>query len=53
MSRTQHTTEQQARSRGTEGGVVLVLVAGGLVAAVAFVASEIVRLLGGISHALP
>lgn len=53
MSRIHHSTDEQARSRGAEGSIVLVVVVGGLVAAVAFVGSHLAHLLGGISRALP
>ena len=53
MTRTQHDTKEQARSRGTEGSIILVVVLSGLLAAVAFVGSQIAHLFGGIGHALP
>jgi uncharacterized membrane protein (DUF441 family) len=53
MTRTQHNSKEQARSRGAEGQIVLALVLGGVIAVAAFAGAQVVHLIGGIGHALP
>jgi hypothetical protein len=53
MARTQTATQERARSRGTEGSVVLIVIVGTLVAVAALVGSQVFDLVSGLTRALP
>jgi hypothetical protein len=53
MTRRTDGQAERARSRGTEGSIVLVMVVGGLTAAIAFTGVQLAHLLGGLGRLLP
>jgi hypothetical protein len=53
MTRKTELSAERARSRGTEGSIVLVMVVGGLAAAIASTGVQLAHLLGGLGRLLP
>lgn len=53
MTRPSDGSTERSRSRGAEGSIVLVMVVGGLIAALTFVGSQVAHLFGGLGRALP